>query len=226
MTLTIYITSSLFAVEMTSGQNLVFREICDKERFTILMEELELPDTYAIKSNVSGLSEYMKIGKLKNMTPTKVEQMDKLDLNTYFNKGSPTPRGTGKFVSLILFFLGVLIAIPIMDYYVVQDMLRTREERISSAEATILFNEAYGGNQIDGTGLYAELRAVYNPFRIELFKVDIDGMVEVIFLHGSPSLSLMQMHSLSEARLSRGASVTVDERILYIYQLGGRVYDD
>ena len=138
MTLTIYISNNLFAAEIMSGQNLIFREICEKERFITLMEELELPDTYTIKSSVVGLSEYMKIGKLKNMIPVNVEQLDNLDLRTHFGKGgSNKPRVNPWLISLIFFFLGVLIMIPFMNYYVVQDMLRTREERISGAQHKI-----------------------------------------------------------------------------------------
>jgi hypothetical protein len=225
MIVTVYITEKLFAVEVMSGRNLIHREVCDRARFAVLMEEMTMPETYCIKHSVINISEYMKIGKLKNMIPSKVERINTLDLKTYF-KTTPKRKGGSVIVSLDILLFGVLIGIIIMSSTVVKDMLITREERIENAQSILEFNEENGENQIDGTGLYTELRAVYNPFRIELFKVEMDGTVEIMFLHGEPSLNLMQMDSLNNAKLSKGASVTVDERVLYIYQLGGELYAD
>ena len=224
MNLTIYITDSLFAVEIKSKENLVFREICEKNRFVKLMDELTMPETYSVKSSVVGLSEYMKIGKLKYMTPTDITQVDKLDLFAAFdghlgNKKKVLP----KIISYNLFLLGIITGIIIMNSLVIQDMLNTREMRLASARAIIEFNYKYGGNRIDGTWLYAEFAAAYNPFRIELFRINVDGTVEIMFLHESPSLNLMHMNRLFGVYLNRGGVVTVYDMVLYLYRIGGHL---
>ena len=226
MKVTIYITSDLFGVEITSDETLLFREICDKERFIMLMEELEMPENYYIKSNVDGLSEYMKIGKLKNMTPLKVDTIDDMDLKTYFISRSKKSKVLPRVISYIIFMLGILIGIVIMENYVVRDMLTTREERILSTKSILEFNELYGENQIDASDIYVELRVIYNPFRIELFRINFDKTVEIMFLHESPTLNLMSMDSFSGVRLHRGSAITVDDSIFYIYQLGGKMHDN
>ena len=226
MILTVYITDSKYAVELRRGDTVTFREICNKVRFIQLVTELKLPQTYRIVSDIMGIHEYMQMGQLKHMTPTHVDKMDKIDLETLFGtKRSAVAGVLPLLISYNMFLLGIVVGVLIMNHFVIRDMLNTREERISNAQAVLHFNETYGSNMIDATWVYAEFRAVYDPRRVELFSVDMDGYVEVMFLHTSPSLNAMWMYSLSGTRLERGSTLTIDNEIFYIYQLGGRVND-
>ena len=224
MNLTIYISDDLFAIELKSKENVLYREVCGKDRFIVLMEKLIMPSSYTIVTNKFGLSEYMQIGQLRNMTLLNVVNEDKLNLTTYFN--SPDIKKSQNLVRLLsgtLFFIGVLVGLLVVGRSIMQDIVQVRTDRINNVQETIAFIDNRIYNTTNVLPVYLEIMSLYHPFRIELFKVDTDGNLEVMFLHPSSSLRLMQKNTVLNAALSRGASVTIEGSEFYLYQIGGRI---